>query len=844
MEDNLHTDPETSILATSNIFLPIFKDIFVKEGISEEKKELVFYSSQEKVKESLDLYSDKFYQKEYDPNQFWVNVLLLEEFRLYPEVTIEKINEIRKLRNILEHNPELRKRYTDFDLERYALEYSDFIYDFILEYYKKYILHLDNEMEPKKDNDCILINKKLFNISSNENVINMLVDESSCDNFYYCEYKEYVTRLISNMNKFNGFKEEFDLKDINTPNDLDKSIEYLKIFEDKPKYVNNEKHLFSAINEIRTFQNNIPIGNMDDVFYEFKLIRKEFINVKEDKTYDFILNRFKEKIEELRASLNKISFFYKCKNIYNFKSIDKLIKNLELLELKPIYMEDPEEIELLLEIVKDKQDDNPIYDQDIIEARENVEHFNKKINDCLIKRDILKDVDLDNQIEKYEESKSFIDSPLANRLEEVPDIREKLEFIKNKLNKFLYNSKYKGYINIFEDIYGKNFAIDDIEFSLNRLEICKRETTSFQNVLRKHAKYDVDSVILVKEAKTLNNLKNAYAYHSQILDNLERSKIKLAKYDNWEENSKKLEYTFGDLYTGFESDLVLINKQFIINKKYSDLVNKGFYKENIAEYINDLRLKEDISQLKYIKDEMDYLVKDVNKTFYTKDTLFSRDNIYSANFDDILKFIFEAHNVHGLIVDLDLEKNPVLNKEEYSDFYHSKLMSNLKKFIVEIDKFLNLLELKHINLYIKHVNSTKKNLEEIKGFFINYMDSTRIKEKIDDDVISRTFFGDRWNGTQSNINDLLRYLERSKSFTSLIDADVFSKNMEKTIQNYSVESLMNKLNNLGRLKKVFNEDTFLEFLLNTSFEEISETDFNTIKDALEDFNTCCLKINE
>lgn len=260
MEDNLHTDPETSILATSNIFLPIFKDIFVKEGISEEKKELVFYSSQEKVKESLDLYSDKFYQKEYDPNQFWVNVLLLEEFRLYPEVTIEKINEIRKLRNILEHNPELRKRYTDFDLERYALEYSDFIYDFILEYYKKYILHLDNEMEPKKDNDCILINKKLFNISSNENVINMLVDESSCDNFYYCEYKEYVTRLISNMNKFNGFKEEFDLKDINTPNDLDKSIEYLKIFEDKPKYVNNEKHLFSAINEIRTFQNNIPIG--------------------------------------------------------------------------------------------------------------------------------------------------------------------------------------------------------------------------------------------------------------------------------------------------------------------------------------------------------------------------------------------------------------------------------------------------------------------------------------------------------------------------------------------------------------------------------------------------------
>ena len=96
----------------------------------------------------------------------------------------------------------------------------------------------------------------------------------------------------------------------------------------------------------------------------------------------------------------------------------------------------------------------------------------------------------------------------------------------------------------------------------------------------------------------------------------------------------------------------------------------------------------------------------------------------------------------------------------------------------------------------------------------------------------------------TNTNDLLRYLERSKSFTSLIDAEIFSKNMEKTIQNYNVESLMYKLNNLGRLKKVFNEDTFLEFLLNTSSDEILETDFNTIKDALEDFNTCCLKINK
>ena len=54
---------------------------------------------------------------------------------------------------------------------------------------------------------------------------------------------------------------------------------------------------------------------------------------------------------------------------------------------------------------------------------------------------------------------------------------------------------------------------------------------------------------------------------------------------------------------------------------------------------------------------------------------------------------------------------------------------------------------------------------------------------------------------------------------------------------------MEKLNNLSRLKKVFKEDTFIEFLLNTSSGEMDETDFNTIKEALEDFDNGCSRIN-
>ena len=321
------------------------------------------------------------------------------------------------------------------------------------------------------------------------------------------------------------------------------------------------------------------------------------------------------------------------------------------------------------------------------------------------------------------------------------------------------------------------------------------------------------------------------------------SKTKLAKYNNWEENSKKLDAIFGNVYSGFNSDLDLLNRQFEINKKYSDLVKMGFFKENITDYVEKDQLKEDLSKLKYYKGEMKYLIEDVNNNLYTKGTVLSKENIYEVDFDDLLNVIYKAMNNHETICNLDMKKAVLNEEDKYSDYYYETLISNLNKFILEIDKLLAILELEYIGFFIKHVNSTKKDFSEIKDFFLQFIDSTTIKEKIDDDVIARRFFDDKWNGVYSNTNELLRYLERSKSFTELIDDGTFSKKTDQTIHNYSVENLMEKLNNLSRLKKVFKEDTFIEFLLNTSSGEMDETDFNTIKEALEDFDNGCSRIN-
>ena len=835
METTIHTDPKVSIGMTSNIFLPIFKDIFVKEGITEEKKRLIFNNAQEKVKQSLDLVNDRFYPKGYDPNQFWVNVLLLKEFKLYPEKTIDKINEIRKLRNILEHDPVKRNQYTRFDLEKYALEYSDFIYDFILDYYQKYILPLAVDDEPEKNIDCILINEKSVKEGN-------LSDMPKCENYYYCEFKEYVNKLIRNINSFNDFKEEFDLKDIDTPDDLDKSIEYLKIFLNKPKYVNNEKHLLSSINMIKSFQ-NIQSGNIDEVFYEFSLIRQEFIDVAENKTYNFPLNRLKDMIGDLTTLFNKISFFYKCQKINNLRALDIYLENLQLLEMKPKYIEDTDEIKLLLEIIQDQKDGNSIYAYNILEIRESVKNFDKKLDDSLIKRNIFDEIFLDNILKQYDESKSFLDSPLAKRLGEVQDIENKLNFYKNKLNKILYKNKYDEIEAIFTSIFGKGFLTSDIEMILNRLASCRNDVTEIKKTMKRYAKYDIDADILIQEAISINNYNNGYVYYSKILKNLDISKTKLAKYNNWEENSKKLDAIFGNVYSGFNSDLDLLNRQFEINKKYSDLVKMGFFKENITDYVEKDQLKEDLSKLKYYKGEMKYLIEDVNKNLYTKGTVLSKENIYEVDFDDLLNVIYKAMNNHETICNLDMKKAVLNEEDKYSDYYYETLISNLNKFILEIDKLLAILELEYIGFFIKHVNSTKKDFSEIKDFFLQFIDSTTIKEKIDNDVIARRFFDDKWNGVYSNTNELLRYLERSKSFTELIDDGTFSKKTDQTIHNYSVENLMEKLNNLSRLKKVFKEDTFIEFLLNTSSGEMDETDFNTIKEALEDFDNGCSRIN-
>ena len=836
MEKNIHENPRFAISETPKIFLPIIKDIFKREGIQEDKKRLVFETNQKKFKKSLSSEEREFSPKEYDPNILWINIVLLNEFKLYPKETIDKINEIRLLRNGLEHKPEIRNKYTRFELEKFALEYSDFIYDFILDYYQKYILPLDIDEEPEKNIECILIKENALN---NENTI---FDESKCETFYSCEFKEYVNKLIRNINAFNEFKEEFDLKNINTPDDLDKSIEYLKIFLNKPKYVNNEKHLLSSIRSINSFQ-NIHSGNIDNAFYEFSLIRQEFMDVSENKVLNYHLNKFKDIIGELTTLFNKISFFYKCQNINNFSAVDIYIENLQLLEFKPKYIEDTDEIKLLLEIIQDQKDGNPIYAYNILEIRESVKNFDKKLDDSLIKRDIFDDLFLDNLLKQYQESESFLESPLAKRLDEVPDIRGKINFYKNKMNRLLKSNEYKEIESIFKDIFGKGFLISDIEEALNRLESCRMDVNVIKKSIKKYAKYDLNEEVLLKEAISINNYNNGYVYYSKILKNLDISKTKLAKYNNWEENSKKLDAIFGNVYSGFKSDMNLLNRQFDINKKYSDLVKMGFFKENITDYVEKDKLNEDISKLMYYKKEIKYLIEDINKNFYTKGTIFYKENVYNEDFDDLLFVIYKAMYNYEAIDNLKMKKAVLNEEDKYSDFYYETLISNLRKFILEIDKLLSILELNYIGLFIKHINTTKKHLLQIKDFFLNYIDSTNIKEKIDNDVIARRFFEDKWNGAHSNTNELSRYLERSKSFTDLIDDGTFSKKTEQTIHNYTVEELMEKLNNLSRLKKVFKDDTFIEFLLNTSSSEISEADFNTIKDALEEFDRNCSKIN-
>ena len=836
MEKNISDAPRLAIKETPHIFLPLLKDIFKREGISEDKKKLVYDTNQKKFAESLTSSEKEYSPKVYDPNNFWINIVLLREFKLYPKDTIDKINEIRLLRNGLEHNPEIRNKYTRFELERFALEYSDFIYDFILDYYQNYILSLDVDEEPEKNIECILIKENFLN---NENSI---PEKFKCDNFYYCEFKEYVNKLIRNINLFKDFKEEFDLKGINTPKDLDTAIEYLKIFLNKPKYVNNEMHLLSSIKNIDSFQ-RIQSGNIDNAFYEFSLIRQEFLDVNENSLLIYHLNHFKDKIDDLKTLFNTISFNYKCQNINNFKAIDIYLENLELLEYHPKYMDDPEEIKLLLEIIKDQKEENSIYAYNILDIREAVNNFDKKLNDSLLKREIFNAVDLNSLIESYEDSNSFLNSDLANKLDEIYDLDKKVNFIKNKLNKILNNAEYNEIDALFTDIFGKGYFVSDIEMVSNRLKSCENDVNDFNRILKRYAKYDIDVKVLIKEAKTMSNYYNGYSYYSEILENLSLSEIKLAKYNNWEENSKKLDALFGNVYNGFKSDLSLLNRQYDINKKYTDLVNMGFFNENIAVYVEKDKINEDLSKLKGYKKEIINLIEDINENFYTIGTIFSKENVFSVDFDDLLFVIYKVLYNLDAINNINMGKMVLNEEDKYSNFYYETLISNLKKYILEIDKLLNILELNYINFLIKHINTKKNDLLEIKEFFLNFIDSTITKEKIENDVIARMFFEDKWNGAHSNTNELKRYLERSKSFSGLIDGEIFSKKTEQAIHKYSVEDLMAKLNNLSRLKKVFNEDTFIGFLLNTSSAEISETDFNSIEEALNEFNSYCLKIN-
>lgn len=869
METNLHVDPEVSIISTSNIFLPLFKDIFLKEGLSEEKKRDVFYSSQEKTKKALEMLNEKFYQKNYDPNNFFVNVVLLDAFNLYPKPTIDKIKEIRRLRNILEHDPIKRKEYTRFELERYALEYSDFIYDFSFDYYKKYIFPQEFDPEPVKNVDCVLINeRKSVDLSTSDDLSDSLSSDdlsvsiasiasddlsisrdlntlnlSKCDNFYYCEYKDYVNKLIRNINSFNDFKEEFDLRDINTPNDLDKSIEYLKIFLNKPKYVKNETHLMASIRNIDSFQ-KIQSGNIEKDFYEFSLIKEEFIDLADNKLIEYHLKRFKGLIGDLKALFNEISFFYKCQTLSDLRALEIYLDNLELLESNPKYIADTDEVKLLLEIIKDMKEGNSIYEYNIIEIREAVNKFDKKLDEALIKREIFRDHEFDPMVKSYEESAKFLDSPLAKRLNGIHGLKSKLDFMKNKLNKLLKNKEYNEIDAIFASIFGKGYEVSDVEMVLDRIKSCKDDVANFKRIIKKYAKYDMDSEVLIQEAIRINNYNNGYTYYSKILNNLDVSEIKLAKYRNWEESSKILEEIFGNLYSGFNSDLILLERQFDINKKYSDLVKMGFFKENITDYIDREKLIGHISKLKYYKEEVNYQIQDIDKNLHVVGTVFSKENVYTVDFDDLIFVIYKALHNYDLICKLDLKDVLLKDEDKYSEYYYETLISNLKKNILDIDRMLSLLDLDYMGLFIKLLNSTKANLIGIKGRFMSFIESTNIKEKIENDVIARRFFEDKWNATHSNTNELRRYLERSKSFTEMVDNGTFSKRTEESIHKYTVENLMDKLNNLSRLKKVFKEDTFIEFLLNTSSDRIDKTDFNVIKEALEEFNNACLDINK
>ncbi|MDR3062595.1 MAG: hypothetical protein LBU40_00460, partial [Methanobrevibacter sp.] len=528
--------------------------------------------------------------------------------------------------------------------------------------------------------------------------------------------------------------------------------------------------LIDAINQIKESYSKVEpvLKNPWKVTTFEKLSRNDMEKIKEE-----YLKNILKKIDNLSKVINEINRITQCIKLKTFDKLNEYCDNVNILKENPKVIHD-----------------------------ENIKHLLDSIEKYQIKRKDISDVNILNK--------------------DLKKIRNDLGILKNNTND----------LNIKYDVFVKKDLIE-IVTNINRFSEYLSDLVKLRkNIVNYTGVKILDNLNVEEYCDNINILKKnpKVIRHSNIEELIEKIKLYQDKVDDLynktllDEDLVEIKTNANELYQTIQSsniDSIILDKENLkeILKNIKDIDGKIDNSE-IKNCLDDENLE---NKLNLFKQNMNSFSKFINSDFRSIKKEFK--SYYSAgkiSNEQVDKDFSEIVNWNNALKELN-KKISNYSKDEKVDF---NLILTAKNLIDSSDK-LNAIKSK-----VFTSNQWKyKSFVDLENELDNLIFTKNKLEYINsNDSIGKHYFGDCWQGSMSNVDNLRNYFENTlKKFNNLFDSGFFSDStpikLEKGLNGDKINELINLLEE--KIHGIVHVYTVLDGLLNFGNQKSDENEYNS-----------------
>ena len=817
-------------ISTSQSFKEVLKSMSAADFIATKPVLINDEHNLELFLDNLKKHNDTLDKKSYDDALKEINI----EFNNIKKEITNKISDYSKMKSDILSLKELINNTCDmqnnFGISQFNLGELDNVLEKCDILTKNPVFINDND----ELNSFLLDVQKYQDIAANEtssvliknlnevgkNILNDLNDLKKLNNNF--------NKLIGYLDEVIEFKNEFGLVSFNSMADLNQVLEDCEILKKNPAYIDNNDDFDDIIRILTEFKYK-DFNNLNSFINSFEIINQEFKLSTENLVISNISN-LQIYVNELLKYLDIISELANCVKITNLKSIDKYIEDISVLFKNPMYIKDKSKLDLLIDVLIDYQNDPNLFDCNSYELQKELKDINKQLNGLPFTSGLKYTPELSDMAENFRECLEFMELPEIINLDNLSNLDEKFEkvskvehsILRGISRKLFGNEEYERYLEEFKRCYKGDVDFkEEIEGDMDNLLETRIELKEIHEKLDKYYTSSFNDWSLLSNFESFIELSQKRNYISDLLERINNSREKIRAYKNWNNESKLLKEYFPNIFNDFETDIDKLNKEYEVYKHYTQLIDDGFFKNNVSlNEVSSKKINKAIKKLYNTKLKCFKLINKINNEFSCGDTFLDRKNIFALDFTILTENIISVKKTVNLINEFNKSNN----------ISHQYNASNVKNLINSANKFYEILTDKNIEFFLNPSNLIYK-LDIINSEFNLYDKFFNMEEKLKtDERIPIEFRKDNLN------NDaIIDYLKTSSKFMEFFDKKVFSQKTKYLVKVFNSKEITNKLNHISIIDKYVRYNYLINRLPIESKNSFVQVEFEKSKEVLTEF---------